>query len=224
MRFPSIRNVARELVAVNREVDCADDEGCDVRLQVYDNGRWAIRFGDSQYDLDHHGYWGASSVPGRSPRGPRVLRHVRIRGTDWTVLTWDTQRRFDTGQWKIGYTFYDNAELIFSGEDCGVSPMHGIDSDDALAGLLSFLSLRPGDTDADYFKDYTPDQMDWAQANGEELSMFVMEVEEHNLPIFEDIDTCHGCGAATGEPHWNGCERADDAERWGGPRMTGSKQ
>lgn len=60
MRFPSIKAVAVELLTINRE---ADDE-CDVRLQVYPDGSWAVRFGSSDYDQDHHGYWGASCVPG----------------------------------------------------------------------------------------------------------------------------------------------------------------
>lgn len=39
-------------------------EGCDVRLQVYEDGSWAVRSGDASYDQDHRGYIGASSVPG----------------------------------------------------------------------------------------------------------------------------------------------------------------
>lgn len=64
MRFPSIRDVASELRAVSKT---ADSE-CDVRLQVSEDGSWAIRFGDASYDLDHRGFWGASSVPGSGAR------------------------------------------------------------------------------------------------------------------------------------------------------------
>jgi hypothetical protein len=38
-------------------------EWCDVRLQVYADGAWALRWGPSDYDLDHRGAWGASCVP-----------------------------------------------------------------------------------------------------------------------------------------------------------------
>src|SRR5688572_25116911 len=89
---------------------------------------------------------------------PRMLRNVSIKGTPWRVKTWDTGKRYPTGQRIIGYAFYDDsesAEPIFTGEDCGVAPHNSIDSDAAIVGLLSFLSLRPGDTDKDYFKDYT---------------------------------------------------------------------
>ena len=64
MRFPSIRDVAKALRAVNRT---AEGE-CDVRLQVYDDGSWSVRFGDSSYDQDHRGFWGSSGVPGDGRR------------------------------------------------------------------------------------------------------------------------------------------------------------
>lgn len=67
-RFPSIASVAAELRAVNATLDAADfpdDESCDIRLQVYPDGDWAIRVGDSSYDLDHRGYWGCGSLDGR---------------------------------------------------------------------------------------------------------------------------------------------------------------
>ncbi len=63
MERPTIQMVARDLRQINRNVEC-DDDGCDVRLQVWDNGAWALRTGSSDYDQDHRGYWGASFVPG----------------------------------------------------------------------------------------------------------------------------------------------------------------
>lgn len=65
VKFPSIEAVARELRLINANVECSEhDEGCDVRLQVYPDGRWVVRYGDASYDLDHAGYWGASTIPG----------------------------------------------------------------------------------------------------------------------------------------------------------------
>ena len=63
MDFPTISEVAKELRLVNQNVEC-DEEGCDVRLQVFANGDWRVHFGDPQYDTDHRGYWGASAIPG----------------------------------------------------------------------------------------------------------------------------------------------------------------
>lgn len=48
--------------------DCDTGEGkwIDVRLQVYPSGHWAVHLGPSDYDSDHRGYWGASSISPRS--------------------------------------------------------------------------------------------------------------------------------------------------------------
>ena len=58
IELPSLIEVSRALDAVSRSVDGE----CDVRLQVYPDGQWAIRWGLSDYDQDHRGYWGASIV------------------------------------------------------------------------------------------------------------------------------------------------------------------
>ncbi len=59
MKLPSIKSVASALKANKRWCESGDEGGIDVRLQVYDDGAWALRTGDSQYDLDHRGSWGA---------------------------------------------------------------------------------------------------------------------------------------------------------------------
>lgn len=68
MKRPSIKEVAVELRHINENVECdllePDGGWCDVRLQVYEDGGWAVRYGLSDYDQDHHGCWGVSSVPG----------------------------------------------------------------------------------------------------------------------------------------------------------------
>jgi hypothetical protein len=57
--------------------------------------------------------------------------------------------------------------------------MHADDSLATVAACLSFMSLRPGDTDREYFKDYTPDQMAWCQSGrAEELGCLVAMMEE----------------------------------------------
>ncbi len=73
MRFPSIRDVRASLMAewryLRRTFKPADLIGpgeetasTDVRLQVYPDGSWALRTGLSDYDQDHRGFWGASSI------------------------------------------------------------------------------------------------------------------------------------------------------------------
>ena len=62
-----------------------------------------------------------------------------------------------------------------------------------LAGLVAF-ALRPGDTDAEYFANYTPAQLEFAESDAEELQMYSIGADEarrdggrvyplRNLPI-----------------------------------------
>lgn len=71
MKFPGVRQVYKSISAAYNEV--TGGEG-DVRLQVCDDGGWALHYGDSSYDQDHRGFWGASCLPAR--RRPGFLRHV----------------------------------------------------------------------------------------------------------------------------------------------------
>lgn len=55
--------------------------------------------------------------------------------------------------------------------------MHADDSPRTIAALLSFLSLRPGDVEKEYFDNYTPKQMEFAEQHGEDLSLIVYDME-----------------------------------------------
>ncbi len=68
----------------------------------------------------------------------------------------------------------DTAQMgkeIFRGEDFCGSPLHADDSNETLRSLMTFLTLRPGDTDADYFADYTPEQLAFADEHAEALGI-----------------------------------------------------
>ncbi len=58
---------------------------------------------------------------------------------------------------------------------CAVNRWTAIDSDDAKALVLSLFAMKPGDTDADYFDGYTPEQLAFATRYGEDLSMAAMD-------------------------------------------------
>ena len=90
----------------------------------------------------------------------------------------DTGRRDWRGQTRLAYVFRDGDRVVFEGADFAGSPLHADDSDATVAALLSFLALRPGDTDREFFDGYSPEQLDWAQANGEELALLASELEE----------------------------------------------
>jgi hypothetical protein len=129
---------------------------------------------------------------------PRHLRHVAmipfIDGKRWTLRIWETypERRARTGQRLLNYQFKDpEGWILFQGDDYGCAPMRSIDSDDMVRGLLGFLTLRPGDTDREYFASYTPEQMSFARSHAcEALSMWADDgsgSDEGPMP-FENLD------------------------------------
>lgn len=81
------------------------------------------------------------------------------------------------GKSVLAYRFFHGDRLVFEGADYCCSPLHAIDSDAAVGGLLAFLSLRPGDTDPEYFASYTEDQLDWCHRWAETLSGYVEGLE-----------------------------------------------
>jgi hypothetical protein len=112
-----------------------------------------------------------------NPSEDALLRDVMLGDTGYRLVLWDTFTQDRHGKSILGFAFYEPGveEPLFEGEDYGASPMHAIDSDDTLRGLLGFLTLRPGDTDREYFQHYSPRQLAWAQAEAEELSMWAMD-------------------------------------------------
>lgn len=94
------------------------------------------------------------------------------------LTMWGTDRQDTRGQTVIAYEFSHEGKVVFSGEDFCGSPMNCDDSDETVAALLSFLALRPGDTDREYFEKYTEEQMEFAETHGEYLGILAMELEE----------------------------------------------
>lgn len=133
----------------------------------------------------------------------RVLRNVELDG--YRLMLWDTGRRGIAEKDMLGYALWVpgawEGEPLFVGEDYGASPMHAIDSDDTLRGIIGFLTLKPGDTDDEYFENYTPEQMAFAESDAESLSLWGMEPQsddEYPPPEFRDLDTgaLSGLGAS----------------------------
>lgn len=100
------------------------------------------------------------------------------------LTTWDVNRRDSNGKRILRYrltmvqpalkvcgdTIPRRREVIFEGEDFAVSPLHAVDSVAAAEGIMCFLTLRPGDTDAEYFAGYTPRQREFADTHAEGLA------------------------------------------------------
>lgn len=118
-----------------------------------------------------------------------LLRTVKLRpyrkgaGPTFTLVTWDTGRIDGDGKSILGYEFRQHTAksgrhadtiVLFTGEDFCCSPLYAIDSDRCLATLLGFLTLRPGDTDTEYFDTYTAAQLAYCAEHAESLGAEVI--------------------------------------------------
>lgn len=91
---------------------------------------------------------------------------------------WNTFGSDSRGRSVLGYEFRHDGSVIFSGENFCSSPLHADDSDATVSAILSFLSMKPGDTDREYFESYSAEQLEWADLHGEELAVLALEMEE----------------------------------------------
>lgn len=130
-----------------------------------------------------------SAAPHSTGDASASLRHVRL-DTGHTLRTWDTGRSSGTGMMvrtRIGYELRDPAgEVLFCGDDFGPGAATADDSDEALRALCGFLFLRPGDTDREYFADYSARQLAFTQSGDCELLAFLYS--DHGPGQLVDID------------------------------------
>lgn len=112
-------------------------------------------------------------------------RHATFKIRDWYdreyTLKLSRIDKFCCGREYLRYAFKRDSDkrALFSGEDFGASPLCKPLSVASALGLLSFLTLRPGDTDDEYFEGYTRRQMDWAESEDvEQLSCFCRDAKE----------------------------------------------
>lgn len=80
------------------------------------------------------------------------------------------------GRYRFSYVFCDNGEAIFFGDD--FSSPAGYDDMDCMHSLLTFFTLREGDTDGEYFDKYTDRQIAWRDSDRRDiLGMIVCDFE-----------------------------------------------
>ena len=121
------------------------------------------------------------------PFGPGIERPERLswlrtaHHDDFRVDLWDTGGHQPDGHAELAYRLCvaDGARwvLVFSGEGFGTPCALKQGSDATLAAILTFLSLRPGDTDAAHFDRYTARQLAFAKERGSELALWAAELE-----------------------------------------------
>ena len=75
-------------------------------------------------------------------------------------------------RWTLTYNFYYKGDLLFSGSDYSPSPLYDFASNQSLAEMVGWLSLKPGDTDEEYFDNYTEDQLRFAEDHSDDMMMW----------------------------------------------------
>lgn len=112
-------------------------------------------------------------------RDCRFSPYRKGMGPTFRLQMWDARTRDHRGVTCIRYrlTMLENGvrTVLFDAADYHGSPSHADDSDANVAGLMGFLTLRPGDTDAEYFDSYTAVQLDYAGSHAETLSCCVID-------------------------------------------------
>lgn len=113
--------------------------------------------------------------------------YAKGQGPAFVLCTWSTGHYDTRGQSIIGYrlnmitpdtwspldgTVYSKRQRVtlFEAEDFAGSPLHADDSDDTMRALMTFLTLQPGDTDAEYFASDTDLQREYREAHAEALA------------------------------------------------------
>lgn len=83
------------------------------------------------------------------------------------------------------YRLNINGQTIFKGNDFSSGMPDEIKD---LVSLLGFLTLRKGDIESDYFKDYTPDQFEFSESEvADEIRMLCYDYE-YSQSIDENSD------------------------------------
>lgn len=94
-------------------------------------------------------------------------------GPSFTLTMWDDVGYNAMGKIRIRYRLNMSGTkghpvTLFAGSDFATP--HASDSDESVAGLMGFLCLRPGDTDADYFDGYSEAQKAFCDDHAEALA------------------------------------------------------
>ena len=129
-----------------------------------------VRFHKQDEPLPHEEEPGYDQTFDSFPEGPLRLQLYYA----WGSLSGSFRTR-------VAYRLTHGENEVFYGDDYFPSPMIACDGEESAAELLVFLSLYPGDGSGvgDYhFRDYTPEQIEWATQYGEELSLLAHDLED----------------------------------------------
>lgn len=108
---------------------------------------------------------------------PDYLFTLRVKpfrvGETITIRAFDANRTDSTGHSRIDVEVREGSSVIFprGALYCGVPCGTTVDGVDARELVLSLVAMKPGDTDSEYFADYTEEQLAFAHEYGEVLDL-----------------------------------------------------
>lgn len=91
-------------------------------------------------------------------------RAIQIRAFDDYGLGPDRKQRLRIEVRHEGRMIFDRSQLWV-----GLPYNWSTDGNEAREAVLGCVALQPGDTDRDYFKDYSPEQLEWVRSHGDLL-------------------------------------------------------
>ena len=111
------------------------------------------------------------------------VRTVRFKpyrsgmGPSFTLHMYDAETTDSAGRYGVCFEFKMGRETIFSSMTPANAAFghHCIDSNDAVKNVMGWITLKPGDTDREYFANYTQAQLDFASSHADTLEMEVMD-------------------------------------------------
>ncbi len=115
-----------------------------------------------------------------------LLRRFRFRpyrkgmGPTFTIEVFDANREdFDTGHRRMSTRLTMHVgrkrQVIFEDFSTAVNRWTCVDSKRALKHAAQGPCIEPGDTDSEFFEDYTPEQLDFATSHGEALECAIFD-------------------------------------------------
>ena len=107
------------------------------------------------------------------------LKQYRYCSKKVSLSLYDTGKKDSYGCTNIGYRLTVKGKAIFQDKDFHCPPCYAIDSRECADSLMSFLTLRKGDVEKEYFDEYTDAQLEWRDSDlCEEASIEVRLREE----------------------------------------------
>lgn len=88
---------------------------------------------------------------------------------------------------KVTYYFFWGDKLLFHGSDYKPSFLYpSIDGLESIVGLLSFLTVKKGDAEEEYFQSYTPDQTAWSESETcDKLCAYVWDYQNRGSEYYQ---------------------------------------